>query len=452
MSTAIWAVVASVFALIASIKFHKPAFLADCAMLTYGRVRPAFLTALIYGFSIQAALGVGVWILSRLSRTGLVQPWLVFVGSKFWNLGVLLGVAGILCGHGSGFEYLDMPHYSAWVMMIGYVLMGISAILTFHARSDRTLAPSQWFLLAALFWFPWIFSTAQVLVVGYPVRGVAQAAIWWWYQANLGVTFFTLAGLGIVFYFIPKLTNSNLGSRYLSLFAFWMVILFSGWTGIPNSAPLPAWMPTLSTITAVISVVTILTVAMNFRGMLGGKCSQLMSSVPLQFIGVGMIAYVLGSLLQVATVVADVNHLIGFTWLTPALAQLNYYGFFSMIVFGGIYVIIPQIMGQDLVCPKLMRAHFWFAFLGLLISVVSLGLGGVLESPRFSDPNIPFVDILKGTFPFLRASTMGDLFMGVGHLLLLLNLVGVTVQYFRPKAKAAYGTATAELFTTEARS
>src|SRR5271169_3210138 len=92
ISAAIWAVVASFFALIASIKFHQPNFLADCSCLTYGRVRPAFLTAMIYGFCIQAAQGVGLWLLSRLGRAALAQPWLVLVGAKLWNLGVVVGV------------------------------------------------------------------------------------------------------------------------------------------------------------------------------------------------------------------------------------------------------------------------------------------------------------------------------------------------------------------------
>ena len=35
---ALWLVVGSVLAMIASIKFHAPDFLADCPWLTYGRV------------------------------------------------------------------------------------------------------------------------------------------------------------------------------------------------------------------------------------------------------------------------------------------------------------------------------------------------------------------------------------------------------------------------------
>src|SRR5215471_17456880 len=67
-SAAVWLVIGSFFGLIASIKFHSPSFLADCAWLTYGRVRPAYINALLYGFGIQAGLGVTVWLFAWLGR------------------------------------------------------------------------------------------------------------------------------------------------------------------------------------------------------------------------------------------------------------------------------------------------------------------------------------------------------------------------------------------------
>src|SRR6266699_281654 len=50
VSAAVWLVLGSAFSLIASLKFHSPNFLADCAWLTYGRVRPACNNSLLYGF------------------------------------------------------------------------------------------------------------------------------------------------------------------------------------------------------------------------------------------------------------------------------------------------------------------------------------------------------------------------------------------------------------------
>ena len=90
-------------------------------------------------------------------------------------------------------------------------------VLTFHQRRERQLYVSQWFLFAALFWFPWIYSTANLLLLGFRARGMAQAVIAWWYSDNLLVVWLGLVGLAAIFYFVPKLTSRELHSRYLAL-------------------------------------------------------------------------------------------------------------------------------------------------------------------------------------------------------------------------------------------
>ena len=84
---AFWLVAASVFGLLASIKFHSPGFLSNCAWLTYGRVYPVATNALLYGFALQAGLGVSVWIIARTGWVRAVQPGIIAVGGLLWNLG-----------------------------------------------------------------------------------------------------------------------------------------------------------------------------------------------------------------------------------------------------------------------------------------------------------------------------------------------------------------------------
>jgi cytochrome c oxidase cbb3-type subunit 1 len=451
LCAACWLVIGSAFALISSIKFHSPNFLADSAWLTYGRVRPAYLNCLLYGFCLQAGLGVALWLLARLGRTPLAQPGLVIVGSLLWNFGLKLGIWGILSGDGTGFEYLDMPGYAAWIILLAYLLIGLSGVLTFHQRRERQLFVSQWFIFAALFWFPWIYSTAELLLVTFPVRGAAQVAILGYYVANLGVIWLALIGLAAIFYFIPKLTHHELHSRYLALFTFWVLILFGGWVGIPNSAPLPAWMPALSTVATMLMAVPLATIALTVHRTLDGKWSKLTTNPPLQFIAVGTIAFILAGLMKIAITGIDVTYPISFTWLTPAQAQLNSYGFFSLVMFGAIYSILPQLTQTEFPSPKLVCAHFWLALLGLLLSVVPLALGGIVEAHRLHNPSIAFMEVMKSTLPFLRVSTMGDLLIALGHLIFLVNLAGLAIRFYRPRAVSAYAAATADLTAAEAK-
>src|SRR5258708_16367447 len=76
VSAVLWLVFGTILALIASIKLHGPGFLNGSAWLTYGRINPAAMNALLYGFASQAGLGVALWLLCRLlpSRPSSHRP------------------------------------------------------------------------------------------------------------------------------------------------------------------------------------------------------------------------------------------------------------------------------------------------------------------------------------------------------------------------------------------
>jgi cytochrome c oxidase cbb3-type subunit 1 len=163
-------------------------------MLTYGRVHAAADTALLYGFGVPAALGVGLWLLCRLGRTRLAGPVVAAVGALGWNAAVAAGLWAILRGGGTGYEEFEMPRAIAPLLLLSYMLIGICGMMTFHRRQPGPLYPSQWFVVGAFFWFAWIFSTAVMLLTVWPARGVLQASVQWWYEHNLSTVFFGLPG------------------------------------------------------------------------------------------------------------------------------------------------------------------------------------------------------------------------------------------------------------------
>jgi len=449
---AVWLVIGSILALISSIKFHAPQFLAGCSWLTYGRVYPASINSFLYGFCLPAGLGVGLWLIARLGHTALAQRWLVAVGAILWNLGVTVGVVAILAGDSTGFENLEMPPYAALISFLGYLLIGLWGIITFHHRRERGLFVSQWFLFTAVFWFPWIYSTANLLLTVFPVRGVVQAIIGWWYSNNLLVVWLGAMGLGAVFYFVPKLAHRELHSHYLALFTFWMLILFASWGGIPNTAPVPAWMPAVSTVATVLTLIPILAVAINVFQTVKNPELSFSPQPSLSFILVGVVAFVIAGLMRISGVLLDPDHPLQFTWFSRAQNLLNIYGFFAMVMFGAIYHILPRLTGREFPSGKLIRLHFWLALSGVLFMVVPLAVGGVIEMFQLRNTTVVFVEIARKMLAFLRISTLGDLLLLAGHVVFLGNLAGLVMRFYRARVAAAYEVATADLFkTAEAR-
>jgi cytochrome c oxidase cbb3-type subunit 1 len=464
---AVWLFVASAFALIASIKFHGPGFLADYPWLTYGRVRPAAWNALIYGGAMQAGLGVALWVFSRLGGAKLSQPILAIAGAKLWNLGVLAGVLAILAGASTGFQWLEMPRYASVLLFLGYALIGVSALATTHRRTVRELYPSQWFLLAALFWFPWIYSTANLLLVARPVRGVAQSVLAWWYTANLHGVWLVLVGLAIVFYFIPKLLERPLHSRYLALVTFWGVVLFGSWSGIPDSAPLPAWIPSLSTVAGVLAVIPLLATVLNYHHTVAASRqsadgtgqarvrdprsdeARLHGQPSLRFIALGFAAYVLSALMNTAEALPGISGVLQFTWFVPAQHHLVIFGFFVMVATGAAYHIVARVTGLP-VCARCVAVHFWVAALGILLSVMPLAAGGIVQGLKLNQASVPFMDVTHATLMMLRVSTLGDALLLFANFIFLKNIGGVLLRLGRAQLTTSWAAATAPAQSPEA--
>ena len=174
-----------------------------------------------------------------------------------------------------------------------------------------------------------------------------------------------------------------------------------------------------------------------------------MAHPTLRFIGFGLIAFVLAGLANLASALPGSSRVTQFTWFIVARDWLNAYGFFAMVLFGSVYYILPKLIGQEFPFGRLVRLHFWTAALGVLFVVVPLAIGGTLQGLKLQQAQIGFTDIARGTLPFLRVSTLGDLLMTLGHLMFLANLGGLLFQFYRARAVSAWAEATAEIKSAE---
>jgi cytochrome c oxidase cbb3-type subunit 1 len=430
----LWLLAGLLLALIASLKFHDPHFLANEAYWTYGRVQAAHRTALLYGFGVPAALGTGLWLLCRLGRSPLAGPWVVVIGAVFWNMAVVIGLGAILCGDSTGFESFAMPGYVTLILFVSYLLIALCGVLSFHRRATGPLYPSQWFVLGSLFWFPWIFSTASMLLLWAPVRGVMQASIAWWYAHNLSSVFLGFAGLASIFYFIPKLLGRPLYSHYLAALAFWTLALFGSWGGMPAGAPLPAWIISMGVVGTVLTTVPVLAVAVNFYQTVRHDLQALDVHLTLRFSYVALVFWLIAAAHQIVGALPHVSELTDYTWFPVAHWELFHYGFFALAMFGALYYIVPRLLDPldpPAWSPGLAKCHFWFTSVGILISYIVLLVVGVGQGFLLNDPYFTFAIIMEGTTKQLRHSTLGYLCILVGTLFFLLNFALLLLRFGR---------------------
>lgn len=195
-----WLLEGSVLGDIASFKLHWPDLLSQPDVATFGRLRPAHLNAMIYGWASSAMFSVALWMMPRLCRTPLQWPRMALAGIVIWNAGVVVGLVLLLAGFTDGMEWLEYDRRRADpLLVLGALLVGWSVWGTLLARRVHHLYVSVWYVAASFPWFAIIFVVGNL-----PWRGVESAAANWFYAHNALGLWLTTINLGLIYYLLPK--------------------------------------------------------------------------------------------------------------------------------------------------------------------------------------------------------------------------------------------------------
>jgi cytochrome c oxidase cbb3-type subunit 1 len=140
----------------ADAKLIAPDFLGGCEFITYGRLQPVHINALVYGWGVQAALGIMLWIMARRSGQELRSgKSLLIAAGVFWNITITFGLLAILMGKSTSMEWLEMPKF-VWPVLLTCFLCYAWPIARMFGRAFRPegFMVSTWYILGACFWFP----------------------------------------------------------------------------------------------------------------------------------------------------------------------------------------------------------------------------------------------------------------------------------------------------------
>ena len=422
-----WLIVASLAGLTSSIKLHEPDWLVQQAWLTFGRIRTIHLNAVAYGWAPMAAFGIAIWLLPRLLKTPLVGARYAILGCMLWNAGLIAGLGCIAVGLTDGLEWLEIPWQVDVLLVAGGALIGMPLVYTLQNRKVHHLYVSVWYMGAALFWFPVLFLIGNLPAVHF---GVQQAAMNWWFGHNVLGLFYTPMALASVYYFLPKIIGRPVQSYNLSLLGFWTLAFFYGQVGGHHliGGPVPGWLITLSVVQSVMMVVPVISFSINQHLTMRGYFSKLIYSPTLRFIVLGGMMYTVSSIQGSIEALRAVNTVAHFTHFTVAHAHLGLYGFFTMVMFGAVYFVMPRIMASEWPYPSLIAAHFWLVVLGFSIYFIGLTTGGWLQGLAMLDASKPFMDSVALTIPYLQSRSLGGAIMTFGHIVFAGHFVAMALR------------------------
>jgi cytochrome c oxidase cbb3-type subunit I len=418
-SAIVWLLIGTLLAGFTSFKLHAPDMFSGVSFLTWGRVRPAHMSVMVYGWASMAGMGTTIWLMARLCRTTLRHPLLLVTGAAFWNLGVLLGIGGILAGDSTGYEWLEFPSYSAIVLFVAYLLIISWAVLMFRFRRGGTIYITQWYLLGALLWFPWLYAATQIMLFVVPVQGVMQAAVNWWFANNLLFLWLGAIGLGTAYYMIPKVIGRPVYSYQLAAIGFWTYALFASWTGMQRlvDGPFPAWMITASIAATILSIIPVATVGINHHMTMLGYFPLMRYSPTLRFTVFGAMSYTAFSAVGVVMSLRSVARYVHFTQVSVAYSHLGLYAFFTMVMFGSMYYIVPRLVGREWRYASLIKLHFWSSTYGVGLMVVMLLIGGFVQGLNMDDASLAFTESTQSVLPYLRGRSVSGILLTVSHFI-----------------------------------
>ena len=425
-SGAAWLAVSLVLGIIASIKTHNPEFLTCIPGFHYGRVFAAHMDAFIYGWAAQAAFGVMIWLMSRLSRQEGFCSGIILAAGHVWNAAVGFGVLYILIYGASGQPWMQMPENVYPVLLLAYAVIGIGSFINFRTRRGGHVYISQWYILAALFWFPWILGSTHMFVNVFEGHGLVAAGINAWYRSALLFLFFTPIAVASAYYLAPKVTGRPVYSYNLGILGFWILAVVGPWSGLEKffGAPYASNLQHIGAAATVLFAAPALAVGVNILMTVRSHMKVLQQSPSLLFSAAGICGLLLTAVIGIVLSVPGTMPFTNFTLARYGYEMMALYGFFSMCMFGAIYFIVPRITGREWISTTAIKVHFFSSLYGILTVAALCGLlGGFMQGLTLESTTESSYAIVNKGFAYSWTITLGWGFVAIANLSFCLHLL-----------------------------
>ena len=438
IATIVWGVVGLCVGLLIALQIYIPAMNFGLEFTTFGRTRPVHTNAVIFAFVGNAIFTAVYYSLQRLLKTRIYSEMLSKIHFWGWQSIIVAAAVTLLAGFTTGKEYAELEWPIEIAITLVWVVFGWNMFGTILQRRTSHIYVSIWFYIAT-----WV--TVAVLHIfnslAVPVSflksytlyaGIQDALVQWWYGHNAVAFFLTTPFLGLMYYFVPKISGRPVYSYKLSIVHFWSLIFLYIWAGPHHLlySSLPDWLQALGT------TFSVMLIAPSWGGMINGLLTlrgawdKVRRDPILKMFVVGITAYGMstfeGPLLSFKTV----NAISHFTDWTIGHVHIGALGWNGMLTFGMIYWLVPRLYNTQLYSTKLANIHFWLATLAIVFYAVPLYIGGITQALMWKQftpdgflmyPN--FLETVTQLIPMYTIRAFGGAIYVVGFLILVFNVV-----------------------------
>ena len=391
-------------------------------LLSPGRVRIIHTQGVAYGMLANGLFAVTYYMVQKLTNFTVWSKKLARILFWAYNTVVIAAVVLILAGFTQGLEWAETPKVLDPIISVAAVVMFLNIGHPIWKARHNDFYVSLWYILAALIWFPIVYVFGNFLPE-YVFAGASGAAISSMYIHDLVGLFVTPLGIASVYYLLPVIMRVPLYSHALSIIGFWGLAFFYPMNSAHHYlwSPIPMWAQYASVITSIGVHVVVYTVIVNIFATIASDWKQLITNLPLRWIFVGALSYLITCIQCAVQVTMAAQEIIHFTDWVVGHAHFVLFGTFTFWVSAWVYWLLPRIWKTPIYSMSLARWHFWLSVIGVAIMQIDLLAAGVVQGLMWRSL-APFIDTVAASVPFWWVRTLSGIVILCGEACFFINL------------------------------
>ncbi|MGD2077537.1 MAG: cbb3-type cytochrome c oxidase subunit I [Chloroflexota bacterium] len=438
LSATLWLILGVLMGLTLALQFVFPDLFRGTPWLVFSRLRQAHTNTVMFAWLSGAMMGVWLYIVPRLTGRQLWSERLGNICVILWNIALVAGVGGILLAHTQSREYAEFIWIIDVAVMVVLVLNLVNLYMTIANRTEPKLYVSLWYISGTLIWMPLLYFIGNVMwnpSTG-ALTGIDDTIFNWFYGHNVLGLWFTTGLLPVIYYIVPKETNTPLYSHFLSLIAFWGIAFFYTGVGAHHLlwAPVPYWLKTIAVAESIGMILPVVAFMMNILLTMRGNWNRFVTSIPLRFIITGWAAYVLVSYQGSHQALRGINLITHFTQYVPGHAHLSLLFFAASVLIGALYYIVPRIYNARLYSRVLANVQYSLYVIGFIFFFGGFLLTGLVQGTNWLHQGLPVWSVLPGLRPYMALRAVGGALVVISFTLFTFNILA-TVWQRKPVSK-----------------
>ena len=328
------------------IKLAVPGLFADTASLSYGRLRPAALSMLVYGFGGTLTQAAAYYLTPRLVGAPLrYQPFALLAGSAYGGM-VLVGALVVLFRGPSGPELAEFPPLLDWPIAAALLVPALLVTSMVRERTEEGTYVSLLYVIGAVWWYPALYITGSIPGLG-NVGPFLQTSL---VAGGMLTLAFPAAALAGAYYVVVKETGRPLFSGPLARAGFWTL---AGTALLATPArflggPAPAWTETVAVAASMGLALSALTVMATVGLTLSGDWETARESIVTRLVLAGTVTYALLTVLMGASGFRSVTAVVGLTTWYDGLATGLMMVAIPALGMAFVFYAFPRITGREL--------------------------------------------------------------------------------------------------------